>query len=265
MESFLYNKSEVESLTDITHIKLCSIRNLKELFHELSKQTCSAISDWDDLEEFLLCLEGCSSKGVLIEHCDMPQLYKDELCCYLRILQDAAWYWEANEELHRLYYIFPVKDMVLVRTLLEKYYCYDPIWLKQSPIDSISVNKYPHADTPDEIILQTKNHKRFIVRCESDDVTIDISSFRSDAVENGKTSKLDFKWISGSRISHVQYIVDRHTDQYVGIHLTLKKSYLYLFYRKHTISFYCESDNPENKHLLVDEPISTDKYYFKDL
>lgn len=265
MESFLYNKSEAQSLTDIVRIELCSIRNLEQLFYELSRQTCFPISDWDDLEEYLFCLEGCSSKGVLIEHCDMPQLYKDELCCYLRILQDAAWYWEANEELHRLYYIFPVKDMALVKTLLEKYYCYDLSWLKQSPIDSIFINKNSHTDTPKEIILQTKNHKRFIVRCESDDVTIDITSFRPDAVENGKTSKLDFKWIFGSRISHVQYIVDRHTDQYVGIHLTLKKSYLYLFYRKHTISFYCESDNPENKHLLVDEPISTDKYYFKDL
>ena len=265
MESFLYNKSEAQSLTDIVRIELCSIRNLEQLFYELSRQTCFPISDWDDLEEFLLCLEGCSSKGVLIEHCDMPQLYKDELCCYLRILQDAAWYWEANEELHRLYYIFPVKDMVLVRTLLEKYYCYDPSWLKQSPIDSISVNKYPHADTPDEIILQTKNHKRFIVRCESDDVTIDITSFRPDAVENGKTSKLDFKWISGSRISHVLYIVDRHTDQYVGVRLILKKNYLFPFYRKHTVSFYHDSDNPKIKHLLVDEPISTDRYYLKDL
>ena len=141
MESFLYNKSEAQSLTDIVRIELCSIRNLEQLFYELSRQTCFPISDWDDLEEFLFCLEGCSSKGVLIEHCDMPQLYKDELCCYLRILQDAAWYWEANEELHRLYYIFPVKDMVFVRTLLEKDYCYDPSWLKQSPIDGISINK----------------------------------------------------------------------------------------------------------------------------
>ena len=265
MESFLYNKSEAESLTDITHIKLCSIRSLKELFNELSKQTCSAISDWDDLEEYLFCLEGCSNKGVLIDHCDMPQLYKDELCCYLRILQDAAWYWEANAELHRLYYIFPEKDMVLVKTLLEKYYCYDPSWLKQSPIDGISINKYSHTDTPKEIILQTKNQKRFSVRCEKNDVTIDVSSFRSDAVENGKTSRLDFKWICGSRISHVQYIVDKHTNQYVGVRLILKKNYLFPFYRKHTVSFYHDSDNPKIKHLLVDEPISTDRYYLKDL
>ena len=51
MESFLYNKSEVQSLTDIVRIELCSIRNLEELFYELSKQTGSRISDWDDLEE----------------------------------------------------------------------------------------------------------------------------------------------------------------------------------------------------------------------
>lgn len=265
MESFLYNKSEAQSLTDIVRIELCSIRNLEQLFYELSRQTCFPISDWDDLEEFLLCLEGCSSKEVLIEHCDMPLLYKDELCCYLRILQDAAWYWEANAELHRLYYIFPVKDMVFVRTLLEKYYCYAPIWLKQSPIDSISINKNSHTDTLKEVILHTKDQKHFIVRCEKDDVTIDVLSFRTDIIENNNTFKLGLKWISGSRISHVQYVVDKHTDQYVGVRLILKKNYLFPFYRKHTVSFYHDSDNPKIKHLLVDEPISTDKYYFKDL
>ena len=265
MESFLYNKSEVQSLTDIVRIELCSIRNLEELFYELSKQTGSQISDWDDLEEYLFRLEGCSSKAIVIEHCDMPQIYKDELCCYLRILQDAAWYWEANEELHRLYCIFPTKDMGLIRTLLDGFYCYDPSLLEQFTITNIFINQYPDIDTIKQVILETNKQKHLIVSCEKDCVTINISSSRPDIVGNGKTSRLDFKWIFGSRISHVQYIVDKHTNQYIGVRLILKKSYLFPFYRKHTISFYHDSNNLEIKHLLVDEIISTDKYYLKDL
>ena len=265
MDSFLYNKSEVESLTDILHIELCSIRNLEELFYELSKQTGSRISDWDDLEEYLFYLEGCSNRGVLIEHYDMPQLYKDDLYWYLKLLQDAAGYWEANEELHRLYCIFPTKDMESIRTILDKFYCYDSYWLKQFNITNIFVNQYSDIDTTKQVILQTDQQKYLIANCEKDCVTIDILSSIPDIIENNKTHRLGFKWILGSQIQHVAYVVDKFINQYVGIQLTFKKSYAFLFYRKHTMTFYCESDNPEVKHLLVDESVSTDKYFLKEL
>lgn len=287
MSNILYGKLPQINSRSILHIQLHAVGSKTKFLRELSSKLAFPSfsgKNWDALWDCLRDLSWIKQKHIIIEHLALPQLNNEDFSIYMSILNECVKCWKHYPYEHCVYVIFPKNNEEKISSILRTMESQN--LLPAFGIDNVRQcelldilgmqisNIYIVSETLDNgyiynsLIVQGTDNS-YEIKCEKNSFSTFTHTclYSPIALQQYEVKEIQHKWISRMFVEKIQLILDKLTDEWIGLQLILsRKCYSFFnFNKRHTITFYHDSDNPKIKHLFVDEPISTDRYYLKDL